>query len=183
VDLAPGEVQTVRLQVRKPENLPAGEYRTHMVFQAVPPPTPAPAPDAKAENLSFSLTIVMGLSIPVFLRQGQMEGKVALTGLRYYQPDVEGAAPVLTFRMERSGNCSMRGDLTASVESGGKLKKGTVLYAIKNVAVYPEAPFRNIYMPMWQNQDGSLKGARIKVTFESTEQKLPLQSAFLDMAP
>jgi len=46
--------------------------------------------------------------------------------------------------------------------------------------VYAETPFRNMRMPL--NQDG-IKGARIKVTFQATELSLPLETAFLDLAP
>ena len=184
VDLAAGETQTVRLQIRKPGDLPDGEYRTHLLFQAIPPPVPAePLGDDPGRKLSLSVTMVMGISIPVIVRHGPVKGKVTLSGLRYWQPDVKGAAPVLSFKMDREGNRSVRGDLTASVESGGKLKKGTVLYDLKNVVVYPEIPYRDVHMPMWQNLDGSLKGTRIKVTFQATEQKLPIETAYLDMAP
>jgi P pilus assembly chaperone PapD len=184
VDLGPGEAQTVRIQVRKPEGLADGEYRSHLLFQAIPPPVPAePLGDDPGLKLSLSVTMVMGISIPVIVRHGAVKGKVTLSGLRYWQPDVKGAAPVLSFKMDREGNRSVRGDLTASVESGGKLKKGTVLYDLKNVVVYPEIPYRDVHMPMWQNLDGSLKGARIKVTFQATEQKLPTEAAYLDMAP
>ena len=184
VDLAPGETQTVRLQLRKPENLADGEYRSHLLFQAMPPPVPAePLGDNPERKLSLSVTMVMGISIPVFARHGVVQGKLTLAGLRLWQPEVKDTAPVLSYRLERSGNRSIRGDLTASVEAGGKLKKGTVLYELKDIVVYPEIPFRDMYMPMWQNVDGSLKGARLKVTFQATEPKLPPEVAFLDVAP
>ena len=184
VDLAPGEAQTVRLQVRKPEGLPDGEYRCHMVFQAIPPPTPAaPLGENADKAFSFGVTMVMGISIPVIVRSGTVTGKVTLAGLRYLEPPQPDAAPVLALRLERQGNCSMRGDLTAVVAAGGKLKKGSVLASIQNIAVYPEIPYREVYLPMWQNQDGSLKGARIMVTFQPTELKLPMETAYLDLAP
>jgi len=44
VTLDPQESQTVRIQVRKPAELEAGEYRLHMVFRAVPTPAPVPPP-------------------------------------------------------------------------------------------------------------------------------------------
>ena len=43
VTLDPQESQTVRIQIRKPAELPAGEYRLHIVFRAVPTTTPVPA--------------------------------------------------------------------------------------------------------------------------------------------
>jgi hypothetical protein len=184
VDLAPGETQTVRLQIHKPEGMPDGEYRSHMVFEAIPPPAPAEHLEANsAPELSFNITMVLGVSIPVTVRQGTMVGKATLAGLHHVQPKTADSAPLLAFRLERQGNCSLRGDLTASLESGGKLKKGTVLYELKNVVVYPETPFREFKMPMWQSLDGGLDSARIKLSFQATELPLPVETTFLDWLP
>lgn len=37
VVIPPGGTQAVRLQLRKPANLEDGEYRSHLLFQALPP--------------------------------------------------------------------------------------------------------------------------------------------------
>jgi P pilus assembly chaperone PapD len=181
VDLAPGEAQTVRLQIHKPDGLADGEYRSHLVFQAIPPPAPAEPLDAGPEKkVSINVNMILAASIPVTVRQGRMTGQIKLSGLRYLEHDDKVGGPALALRLERQGNCSVRGDLTATVASGGKLKPGTLLYDLKNVVVYAETPFRNMRMPL--NQDG-IKGARIKVTFQATELSLPLETAFLDLAP
>src|ERR1041384_883395 len=41
VVLAPKEVQNVRVQLKSPEGLPQGEYRSHLLFRAVPRATPS----------------------------------------------------------------------------------------------------------------------------------------------
>ena len=43
VTLAPHEPQTIRIAARAPKDLPDGEYRVHLLFRAVPPPTPVEA--------------------------------------------------------------------------------------------------------------------------------------------
>ena len=44
VTLPPNQPQAIRLSARAPEGLPDGEYRVHLLFRAVPPPSPQVAP-------------------------------------------------------------------------------------------------------------------------------------------
>src|SRR3954471_1215205 len=57
VTLAPHQPQAIRIAARPPQGLPDGEYRVHLLFRAVPPPTPvAPADNEPARGLRFQLT-------------------------------------------------------------------------------------------------------------------------------
>ena len=44
VTLEPRVAQTVRMQLRIPAGLTAGEYRSHLLFRAIPPPPPPRTP-------------------------------------------------------------------------------------------------------------------------------------------
>ena len=44
VTLAPREPQTIRISARAPKDIQDGEYRVHLLFRAVPPPTPVAPP-------------------------------------------------------------------------------------------------------------------------------------------
>jgi len=185
VDLAPGEMQTVRIQVRKPEGLPDGEYRSHLLFQSVPAvEPPAPLVDDHEKKLTVKVSTVLGISIPVIIRHGDTHGKVSLTELRYWRPDQKvapDAPPVLSFHMVREGNRSLSGDVAATVESGGKLKKGTLLWEVKGNVIYTNIPWRNVHMPMYQGVNGDLKGTRVKVTFTPSDFKGTPVMAYLDI--
>ena len=70
--LAPGETQTVRIFVRKPPDLPAGEYTARLLVQAIPPsPKPRDAagkdPDSK-QGMSVNLDVVYGVTIPLHIK-------------------------------------------------------------------------------------------------------------------
>jgi hypothetical protein len=184
VDLAPGESQIVRFQLRKPENLPEGEYRSHALFQGIPPAKPAePITEDAEKRLSFSITQVMGISIPVIVRHGETKAAIKLTGIRYWQPEVAGTVPVISLFLERSGNRSVVGDMRATVESGGKVPKGTLLVELKGTGVYTNLERREVHLPMYFAKDGKLKGARIKVVFTATDLKMAPEVAYIDLAP
>lgn len=183
VDLAPGEAQVVRIQVRKPENLPAGEYRSHMVFQGIPP-VEAPVstdPAAETKGLSISIKPVYGISIPIIVRHGETQASLKLANLAFHGVPSDQYLPALTLDILRQGNRSVMGDIEVVVVSGGPLKKGTVVGTNKGVAVYSNLPTRNVTMPLMPGKGVDLKGSRLMVTFTSRDPKgAPIQ-ALLDI--
>ncbi len=72
----PRKYQNIRIMVRKPADLPAGEYRVHLRATPLSPP-PAPSQKSKQEaKISIQLDVVMATSIPIIVRHG--EGSVTL---------------------------------------------------------------------------------------------------------
>ncbi|MCA1732968.1 MAG: hypothetical protein LC732_05130, partial [Acidobacteria bacterium] len=70
VRLEPNVAQTVRIQLRKPADLERGEYRSHMLFRAVPPPEELSVDpeDAPETGISIRLIPIYGVSIPLIIR-------------------------------------------------------------------------------------------------------------------
>src|SRR5687768_1896187 len=67
ITLAPHQPQSVRVSARAPQGLPDGEYRVHLLFRAIPPARPVSAaqPAETPKGVSFALTPVYGVTIPV----------------------------------------------------------------------------------------------------------------------
>ena len=65
ISLRPGEHQTVRVVVRKPLDLAAGEYTARILIQAIPPVRKAAEP---TDKIQVNLDIVYGLSIPIIIK-------------------------------------------------------------------------------------------------------------------
>ncbi len=60
VTLAPGEMQSVRLSLRKPADLPPGEYRTYLRITELPSAAPGPSGPMQVELLlSHQLPIIV----------------------------------------------------------------------------------------------------------------------------
>lgn len=141
VNLKPHESQAVRLQVRKPADLPAGEYRVYLVFRAEPPPSAEPVAATPAKGIAIHLTSVFGVAIPVLIRHGATSAKVALTGLA---KAADGRS--LSFRLERDGNQSVHGDLQASFQ--GVNGKPRTLGEVNGLSVFCPNPLRNVAMTL-----------------------------------
>lgn len=65
VTLKAGEVQTVRVALRKPEDLPKGEYNTRLVFQAIPPVVDVEKQVEETTEVKIELKAIYGISIPI----------------------------------------------------------------------------------------------------------------------
>lgn len=142
VVLAPRQSQTVRIGARVPPTVPAGEYRAHLLFRAVPDAAdPAAAPTATpADGMSISLTPIYGVSIPVIVRVGDIGGGATLANAAIVRTPGESGVGV---DLMRSGDRSVYG--TIDVLRGDDKQP---LATIKGVAAYPEVARRHIVVPI-----------------------------------
>jgi P pilus assembly chaperone PapD len=163
VTLEPGVAQTVRMQLRKPEDLAPGEYRSHLLFRAVPTAAPDPKAAGDATAFSVQLTALYGVSIPVIVRHGDTAATATLSDLELVPPGGAEAAPVLRFRIGRSGNQSIYGDLTVTfAPAGGKAR---VVGLANGVAVYTPNPVRRAAIPLRVPPGTVLKNGRLHLAY------------------
>lgn len=165
VVLAPGAGQVVRVMLRKPAGLAAGEYRSHLQFDRVPDAkglTSIDSQDAPTGEVSVQLTMLTGLSIPVIVRHGETAAAVTLAGLELHKP-VAGQAPTLAFVLQRSGNRSIYGDLGATfTPQGGAAQE---VGKAGGVAVYTPNPLRRVKLALKPPAGLALARGTLRVTF------------------
>ncbi|MHB1053867.1 MAG: fimbrial biogenesis chaperone [Thiobacillus sp.] len=165
VVLAPGIGQTVRISLRKPADLPAGEYRSHLIFEkiaAAKGSTSIETQDAPTGEVSVQLTMLAGISIPVIVRHGETAASVTLAGLELHKP-VAGQAATLAFVMQRSGNRSVYGDLGATfTPQGGAAQE---VGKAGGVAVYTPNPLRRVKLELKPPSGLLLARGTLRVTF------------------
>ena len=117
VTVEPGKPQSIRVMLRKPADLPPGEYRSHMLFQQLPPPNLGQSiePDLGPEQVAVKLIPLVGVSIPVIVREGQTQATAQLVDPRIddVDPEVSNSTAQVQVRIRREGNASVRGDLEA----------------------------------------------------------------------
>ena len=169
VTLEPHVAQTVRIQVRKPADLAAGEYRSHLLFRAVPDAAPAVADRAEPPaELSVKLVAVYGISIPVIVRQGEVSAAATLSDLELVPPSGAEKEPVLRFQIHRTGNQSVYGDLTVNfVPAGGG--KPTAVGAANGVAIYTPNSLRAAGIALHVPPKVPLKNGLLQLTYRTQE--------------
>jgi len=143
VTLPPHQPQAIRIAARPPQGLPDGEYRVHLLFRAVPPPTPiAPADNEPAKGLRFQLTPIYGVTIPVIVRLGNLQ---ATAGIANVHLEIRGGKPVVALDLSRTGQRSTFGEvrvLKPGIKSPVAIQKAVAVYkeiGVRHVSVAAEA--------------------------------------------
>jgi hypothetical protein len=164
VTVPPGTSQTVRLLLRKPADLPPGEYRAHLLCRTLPPEDAVGDVESlkDGKDLAVRLVPLPAVSIPVIVRHGDdLRASVRLSGLAF-----DASAPALSFRLEREGGASVYGDLTATFQPAGAGPERVVLRA-RGVSVYAELPAIEQRLALPAENGASLAHGRLRLRFLS----------------
>ncbi len=135
ITLKPGESQTVRLIVRKPKDLEAGEYRSHLLFRALPPENTGDSiedENLKEGEIAIKLVPIFGISIPVIIRHGITNYSATISDIDLIKEKDDN---FLSFDINRKGNMSVSGniEIVYNTTNGkkhiiSKERRATVLY-------------------------------------------------------
>ena len=109
---------------------------------------------------------IFGITIPVIVRHGKTSSEVSMTNLRITQPDANSKVPRLQFTINRGGARSAFGDLTATLDVGGKQ---TIIGQVMRLAVYTPNANRNVSMALRLPNGTSLSSGKVKLTFNKTK--------------
>ncbi len=158
VVLKPGESQVVRLQLRRPAGLEAGEYRSHLAFRAVPRESGPPA--AEGREFRVTLTPIYGVSIPVIVRHGELGADVGIRGLTLLR-DRRRSLRKVAFTLTREGGQSVYGDIDVKFvdEAGGE----RILARARGLAVYTPNDRRKVTLDVVNG--GVVEGGTIVVSY------------------
>ena len=146
VTLPPNGSQVIRMQFRKMPDMQNAEYRSHVYFRAVPNEKLLGDDQVSADSTSIGIKLVpiFGISIPVIIRNGELQVKVDLAKLEL---DLKSdTIPNLTVTFERSGNKSVYGDLSVMWKpaQGEPVEVGVV----RGLAVYTPNKTRKFKMQL-----------------------------------
>jgi len=163
VTLPPGESQIVRLQYRKPQNLVEGEYRSHLYFRADKTATPLGLSneDQDSTKLSVSITPIFGISIPVIIRNGNLDLSLSLSDVSVSA--VNDTSYNLSVAINRTGGKSAYGTLQATFipEKGDPI----VLGVANGVGIYTELNRRVYNLPLRVSRLLNLQKGKIVVQY------------------
>jgi fimbrial chaperone protein len=167
VTLQPGQSQTVRVLLRKPAELDAGEYRSHLQFDRVEDSSAATSIEAAASapvggGIGVVIRALVGASIPVIVRHGDTQTRVTLSDLAL-ETDPASSARILRLQFDRQGNRSVYGDLRVTFTAAGRaaVEVGRAF----GVAVYVPNPLRKARLQLEAPPGVGLTGGVLHVTF------------------
>lgn len=151
VTLIPDQPQSIRIAARAPQGLADGEYRVHLLFRAIPPAKPvAEKPAEQPKGLSFAITPIYGVTIPVIVRLGQLQVQAGIANVQLEQ---DGGRKAISMDLTRSGSRSTFGEVRV-------LKAGVKepIAIQRSVAVYTELGARKVVIPVDESFKGDVRG-------------------------
>ena len=162
VTLRPNAPQTIRVQLRKPSGIADGEYRSHLMFRAIPNLNNSQPEQAGAAGAGFQINLipVYGVTIPVIVRHGSLKADLSVDAAEWVDPAFEDRQPEIAVRLSRSGEQSIYG--TVKIMS----TVGDETYAlVRGVAIYTPNRQRIVRIPVDPALKNKVKGAPVRIAF------------------
>ncbi|MBQ4831898.1 molecular chaperone [Pseudoalteromonas sp. MMG010] len=133
VSLAPGERQIVKLALRKPKGLVAQEYRSHLLFRALPNDTSS----SKELNAGVNVNFILSYSIPIILRQGKLERpKVGIEDIKLVKAETNDVSSI-RLTMSQTGQYSSFGSIEAFYTANNTSTE-TKVAILNGFSIFPE---------------------------------------------
>lgn len=163
VKLPPNESQVIRMQYRKPADLPTGEYRSHLYFRAEKNLIPLGLEQQNSDTakMSVRITPIFGISIPIIVRNGDLTHKMSISDVNV-QP-VNDSVMHMSIMLNREGDRSSYGNLKVMYHP----EKGKPIeVAIANgVGVYTEINKRSFSMPLQLSKGLTFGSGKLIITY------------------
>lgn len=183
ITLKPGDSQNVRILLRKPEGLAAGEYRSHLkVLLDNDNVEASEAIKAGAvKETSITVKAKLALTIPVIIRIGDTNVTTKINDLKLVRDDK--GRPSLDMTLLRTGNRSIMGDFTVNhINASGKSE---LIRSFPGVPVYRSIERRHTVVPLDDIPPGTdLSHGKLEVTYTAQEKEggMKLDGVMLDLA-
>ena len=167
VTLPPNGKQKLRISLRKPADLPDGEYRAHLNLQRVGVQERRDVKMGRQQqpDLNVKMNMNFGVAIPVIVRQGTYDTTATVT-----QPEflpAEGKKPPrVAFYVNRTGKFSANGNLKVYWQKPGG--KEELIALRNNVKVYHEVDRLRVEIPLNPGYT-QIAGGKVRVLFEGVE--------------
>lgn len=165
VTLPPNGSQVIRMQYRKMPDMQIGEYRSHVYFRAVPKESLLgdEASTKDSTSIGVKLVPIFGISIPVIVRNGDLQVQVNLTDIKL---DLKSdTVPNLAVTFERLGNKSIYGDLSVMWKplQGDPIEVGIV----RGLAVYTPNKQRKFKMQLRNLPAVNYSSGKLLIKFQA----------------
>ena len=159
IRLAPGERQTIKIAIRKPKDLAKGEYRSHLLFQALPN-------EDKAAKAGLKVNMILSFSIPVVYREQGELPKVTFQTAEIVEDSVN-KKPKIAVKLTEQQGFSSYGRLSAYVtNSAGKQEK---IAEIGNLSLYPEIEQATVLLDLFSGKQMPKQG-NIELKYQGADE-------------
>ena len=165
VMLRPNERQIVKIGARRPRDLADGEFRSHLLFTALP------SEDKQVEKnqTGVRLKLMLNYAIPIILRQGSLDYDVVISNAKILTvKKAKGTQYKIAVSFKRTGLHSTYGAMQAywtPNDGGQEIKVAT----LNGVHLYSELETINRTMT-WQPESFSPTSGKLRIAYEGGQE-------------
>lgn len=159
VTLAPNQRQVIKVSLRRPRNLPDGEYRSHLTFRELP------AKSKKAKS-GIQLNMIMNFSMPIIVRQGNLQSTTKIDGFELTKSKKSGKTSMKVF-MSHQGQKSTIGQIVTYFTPENSNQKVEVS-RVNHFNFYPEID-NVVVNPTWFGKSTSQKG-KLEIVYKGSKE-------------
>ncbi len=162
VVLPPNEAQLVRLQLRAPSDLEAGEYRSHLYFRSEDHRQQMETGDeeTRTEGLGVRLIPIYGITIPVIFRAGDTSFELEVESAELIQGEDRY---YVEMKVKRHGNQSAFGNIVVDYHNGNESHQ---VYEVRGVAIYTPNKYRIFRLPLEEVPDADFSSGSLTIRYK-----------------
>ena len=162
VSLNPGERQIIKLALRKPKGLKVGEYRSHLLFRALPA---AREVESNVGEMSMKLNVHLSYSLPITVRQGKIDSKAVFADYTFHYNSSQRMG-TLGVELNKSGRHASFGNILAYwAPKSGESKK--LIARLNAYSIYPELTESQTNL-IWLNEKFEPEDGELTFVYEGT---------------
>jgi fimbrial chaperone protein len=159
----PQESATVRVLLRKPATLAAGEYRSHLIVTELPN-LGEPTIDATAgDGIAIRITPIFAISIPILVRSGEVSSRLTVSDVVRRPVEADPRLDTISLKMTSVGNRSMFVDLRIV---GVRQRRGEPIFLNKGVAVYTPVNSRLLTLSLNAEQTARVRAGGVVMQYQ-----------------
>lgn len=164
VDLVPQGKQGIRLSLRRPADLPDGEYRVHAVLKRTARDAIENRGEDAPKGQQATLMINVGFAIPVVVRKGKYDTTASIESVKVLPYTAENQGKRGEITINRKGKYSSVGRVEAYWLAPGA-KEEVMVSPRNSVVIFPEVERRTARLAF----DRSIQGGTLRVVYRGAE--------------
>ena len=137
--------QVVKLMVRKPKDLPTGEYQTRLKIPPLAPVQSSQNSARQSDGRQFSINMLVGITLPVIIQHGPADTSLSPVSLQFSSSSQIPSGKIARLAILREGNYSGFGDIKLIYSSQGEQK---AIGSVRGVAIYLPETGREVTIPL-----------------------------------
>jgi P pilus assembly chaperone PapD len=159
----PQESATVRVLLRKPASLAAGEYRSHLIVTELPGVNEPTIDSTAGDGIAIRITPIFAISIPVMVRSGDISSRLTVSDVTRAAVPESPNLDNIKLRLTTVGNRSMFVDIRIV---GARQRRGEPIFLNKGVAVYTPTNSRLLTLSLNAEQTARVRAGGVIMQYQ-----------------